>query len=202
MKKLTVILSITFFEVLFSCSERKNSSSTVDDIAFNADTEATEDLTSEQKSTANFTVNGKPYTCSEVSAIGYEADNSLEITGTKGASEENTIIAFQLKKIGKGQQKFSTTGTRIEFTTPEATYTNTYTPDCADKEIYTEGTITIASLVNSANNEYGKIEASFEGQLARNQPVDTYPCGNGKTSISKAEVVTVKGTLVGNYLKQ
>ncbi|MFM9840379.1 MAG: hypothetical protein ACKVOQ_19085 [Cyclobacteriaceae bacterium] len=201
MKRLTVILSITFFVVLFSCSERKNSSGTADDIAVNADTEVTEDLTSEQKSTATFTINGKTYTCNEVGALVYNDDNVLLISATKSNSDAIVFFSFSLKNSGKGQQKFSTTGIKIEFTTPEAVYTNTYKINCSDKEIiYTEGTITITLLEDYTNETEGKIEASFEGQLAPAHPVGSYPCGNGESSNSKAEVVTVKGTLVGSFI--
>jgi hypothetical protein len=201
MKKLTVILSITFFVVLFACSERKNSSGTADDTAINLDTEATEDLTSGQKTTATFTINGKTYTCNEVGSLVYNDDNVLVINAKKGNSDEIIFFSFSLKNSGKGQQKFSATGIKIEFTTPEAVYTNTYKLDCSDKETtYTEGAITITRLEDYTNETEGKIEASFEGQLAPAHPVGSYPCGNGESSNSKAEVVTVKGTLVGSFI--
>jgi hypothetical protein len=200
MKKLMVMVSITFFGVFFSCSERKNSSATADDIAVTADTEATEDLTSEQNSTATFTINGKTYTCDEVGALVYNDDNLLVINATKGSVEEIISFSFSLKNNGKGQQKFNATTTQISFTTPESTFSNIYTPNCSDKETYTEGAITITLLEDYTNEKAGKIEASFEGQVARNLPVDSYPCGNGKSSNSKVEVVTVKGTLVGSFI--
>jgi hypothetical protein len=200
MKKLIVILSITFLGVLFSCSERKNSSGTADDTAIAADTEATEDSTFEQKSTATFIINGKTYTCNEVGALVYNDDNVLIINASKSGAEETVFFSFSIKNSGKGQQKFNATTTKIDFTTPESNFSNIYKPDCSDKETYTEGTITITLLEDYTNETEGKIEANFEGQVAHNLPVDSYPCGDGKSSNSKAEVVTVKGTLVGSFI--
>lgn len=195
MKKLIAILSITFFGFLFSCSDKKNSSRIADDIAINVDTEVAEDLTSEQKTIANFTINGKTYTCDEVSAIGYKDDNTLEITAKKSDTSDNTIFTFSLKNLGKGQQKFNATGTLVTFIIPETTFTNVYKPGCDSKEVYTEGTITITTLTDNTIDKEGKIEANFEGQVAFYQSVTSNPCG------IKAEIVNVKGSVVGLYVR-
>lgn len=200
MKNLAFILSITLSINFFSCSENKNRTDTDNLTEGSDDSESAQDTTSEQKSTATFTINGTSYTCDEVRALVYNDQNVLLINAVKNGVEEIISFSFSLKNTGKGQQKFNEASTQILFSTPESTFTNTYKPDCSDIETHTEGTITITLLEDYTNEKEGKIEANFEGQVATTRQVDSYPCGNGKSSISKTEVVTVKGTLVGSYI--
>lgn len=185
---------IGLLSILFAWAENKKEQDT---LSVDLKTKETNQVISIQQTfRATFTINGKTYTCDDVGGVGYTSDNKLNIQANKSDTDENIFFSFSLNKIGKGVQQFNTIGTEVVFTTPNQTFTNTYKPGCDDKEIYTEGTITITTLVNDTPDKDGRIEATFEGQVAYYQSVSTTPCG------LKQEIVKVKGNLIGLYTKQ
>jgi hypothetical protein len=201
MKKIKLLGAIAFIMLFTACSQKKeaNESGGAKDGTNVLAPDAPVIDTSSYS--AMFTVNGKTYTFSEVGAVGFEKDNSITLNATSGAEGETLLFTIVLKNIKEGQQKFSDAGISVAFTNAEASYSNTYKADCTDANAVTDGTITISKLIDYTPQKDGRLEGNFEGQLSVTRSVLEYPCGNGKLSNHKTELVNVKGNFVSGYIK-
>jgi hypothetical protein len=195
MKKIKRLAAIALVIIFTACSQNKetNEGSKAKDSSDDPAPEAS-------AYSATFTVNNKTYTFSEVGAVGFQKQNSITLNATSGADGETLILTIVLKNIREGQQKFSEPGNSVGFTNDEENYSNAYKADCTDEDAVTDGTITITKLIDYTPEKDGRLEGNFEGQLSVTRSVPEYPCGNGKSSNRKTELVSVKGNFIAGYI--
>ncbi|MBC7935039.1 MAG: hypothetical protein H7Y86_06735 [Rhizobacter sp.] len=195
MGKIKCVVAVVFIILSTACSPNKKASE-----AEEAKDDAGASTPQASASSAIFTINGKTSTFRDVGAVGYQKENSITLNGTSGAEGETLLFTIVLKNIKEARQKFSEAGNSVAFTNAEANYSNSYKEDCTGKESFTDGTITITKLVDYTPEKDGTLEGNFEGQLSVTRSVSEYPCGNGKSSNSKTELVNVKGNFVAGYM--
>jgi hypothetical protein len=200
MKKIQLLGAIALVMIFTACSQKKeaNESSGAKD---GTDVLAPDAPVGDASLySATFIVNNKTYTFSEVGAVGFQKQNSITLNATGGAEGETLIFTIVLKNIREGQQKFSELGNSVAFTNDEANYSNAYKADCTDEDAVTDGKIIITKLIDYTPEKDGRLEGNIEGQLSITRPVQEYPCGNGKSSNRKTELVSVKGSFVARYI--
>jgi hypothetical protein len=182
--------------LLTGCSDNKKTAET-EEAKDDAQVSAPDAVSS---SMATLTLGDKTYTFKEVGAIGYQKENSITVNATHGGDDDNAMFTLVIKTIKEGQEKFRAPGNAVQFTGAEGTFSNTYKDDCSGEDLISDGTISVTKLTDYATEKEGRLEGSFEGELAVTRPVPDYPCANGKTSNRKTELVKVKGSFKAGYI--
>jgi hypothetical protein len=201
MNKLQFLFAFTSVICIASCGKNKNpqQGGTPTDIQ---NAEAVQEPGAKAYS-AYFTINNKPYQCTEVGAVSFEKTNEMVIHANSEPDSANEVfdLTFTIKGIGTGIKQLDTAGNYGVFTDTNAyTYETSYTDDCTNSKSSTNCTIALKSLKDYTPEADGFFQADFDGQMMRKYEVPSYPCANGTSTNKKIEFIHVKGSLKGSYI--